>query len=514
MSEDFTDPNRVHEHAQRERKVVVLAIVLTLIVGIGIGTSLSGGVRAFLEDHRIALVSNTGPAADMNLASVVANVAQQAEPAVVHISTIEQAQQGFDLFQGFGGGRRRASGSGIIVDAEGYILTNNHVVEGATDITVKFYDGAEAKGKVLGTDDETDLAVVKVTPRQPLTVARMGNSDQLRVGDWVIAIGSPFGLEQTVTVGIISAKERVTDGGSNFQNFLQTDAAINPGNSGGPLLNLRGEVVGINTQIATTNGNFNGIGFALPTTLAVDVYNQLVSEGRVRRGFLGITLGRLTPQISRQSGIHDGQGALIGDLSEGESPAANAGLKSGDIIVEFNHQKVQNERDLIRKVGATPVGASVPVKYWRDGKMLSTIVKLAERPPRQELAGGGRIVPQDPDEDDSKPQRSPNRGGEGKSLLGIAVESHTPDRASRLGISGVDHGALVTRILPASPAADAGLLTSDIILKANNQPVSSAEDFERITNKLKPGSDVVLQVATLNPRTRKMIMRFVSFTLP
>lgn len=514
MSQEFTGPNRTQELVHRERNVVLLAIAITLIIGIGIGTSLSGGVRAFLEDHRIALVSNSGGRADFNLSTVVADVAQQAEPAVVHISTVEDAQPGFDIFQGFGGGKRRASGSGIIVDAEGYILTNNHVVDGAAEITVKFYDGTEAKGKVLGTDEETDLAVVKVTPRQPLAVAKIGNSDQLRVGDWVVAIGSPFGLEQTVTVGIISAKERVTDGGSNFQNFLQTDAAINPGNSGGPLVNLRGEVIGINTQIATTNGSFNGIGFALPATLAVDVYNQLVSEGKVRRGFLGITLGRLTPQIAKQAGIADNQGALVWDLSEGESPAGRAGLRSGDIILEFNKAKVQNDRDLIRRVGSTQVGASVPVKYMRDGKVMTTVVKLAERPGRQQLAGGGRVVPPVPDEDDSKPQRSPNRGDEPKNLLGLVVESHTPDRAERLGMTGIEHGALVTRILPGSPAADAGLLTSDIILKANGQPVSSAEDFERMTGKLKPGSDVVLQVATLNPRTRKMIMRFVSFTLP
>ena len=271
--------------ARQQRIVIGSMMVATLFLGILIGAVITRG--AFADPDNRIVISSTGPVAD-NLSASFANAASIVEPAVVHIDV----QEGEGRLAG-----REAKGSGVLVTSTGYILTNMHVVEGSKKMRVRLYDHREFDAELIGSDRDTDLAVIRISTENPLPFARFGDSNRLRVGDWVLAIGSPFGLEQTVTAGIISAKGRETEGGSSaFQQFLQTDAAINPGNSGGPLVNLSGEVVGINTQIATRTGAFSGIGFALPSSTASEIYNELVSKGRVNRGFLGVEVADLTPR--------------------------------------------------------------------------------------------------------------------------------------------------------------------------------------------------------------------------
>src|SRR5215475_1855051 len=284
--------------AHHHRVVMLLVALLCLSVGIAIGAVMRGASAARSEDNRLS-ISSTRPAMDA-LSASFARVAQDVEPCVTNI----KISNGYQL---------EGTGSGVIVNSNGYILTNAHVVRGASRIRVKLSDGSESEAKMIGVDLPTDLAVIKIDVKKTLPTARMGDSDKLAVGDWVLAIGSPFGLEQTVTAGIISAKERVTDSSSALQQFIQTDAAINPGNSGGPLVNLNGEVIGINTQIATRTGTYNGIGFALPSSTAVEVYNQLVNGGTVHRGYLGILPAKVPAQMAKQNNVPEGEGALVND---------------------------------------------------------------------------------------------------------------------------------------------------------------------------------------------------------
>src|SRR5436853_1363309 len=351
--------------AHHRRVVMLLVALLCLSVGIAIGAVLRGASHARDNDNRLSL-SNGRPATDA-LSASFARVAQEVEPCVVNI----KMSNGYQL---------EGTGSGVIVNPDGFILTNAHVVNGATRLRVKLSDGSESEAKVIGVDRQTDLAVIKIDVKKALPAARMGDSDKLAVGDWVLAIGSPFGLEQTVTAGIMSAKDRDTESGSTpFQKFLQTDAAINPGNSGGPLVNLAGEVIGINTQIATSTGAYSGIGFALPSSTAVDTYNQLIASGRVRRGYLGVGLQELTPQIARLNKLTDGQGVVIKDTLS-ESPAGRAGLQAGDVILGINGQTVKSSRELAHRAAALPVGSTATVLYVRDGKRSSASVKIEERP--------------------------------------------------------------------------------------------------------------------------------------
>jgi len=355
--------------ASYHKRVVLMLIAFCCVsVGIGIGAITSGIAGANHDENRLAISHD--PVTPDSLSAAFARVSEAVEPSVVHIRVYENALRPHEL-----------AGSGVIVNPSGFILTNQHVIERGFGIKVRLANGNEYDAKVLGQDGGTDIAVIKIDAREPLVVATMGDSDKLRVGDWVLAIGSPFGLDQTVTAGIISAKDRVTDANiqSPFQQFLQTDAAINPGNSGGPLVNLAGEVIGINTQIATNSGFNNGIGLALPSSTVVEVYNQIAATGRVRRGFLGINPQEMTVQEARVNNIADGSGVLVHELSSAAGPAARAGLQSGDIITSIDGQKVKNVRDLIRRVASLPVGSRATIGYVRHGEARSTVVVLDER---------------------------------------------------------------------------------------------------------------------------------------
>jgi len=457
------------------------------------------------------------------LSSAFVEIARAVEPSVVNVSTVTQPVQSprlqnelsiprnsIEQFQ-FGSGEpaRRGNGSGVIVDSKGYVLTNYHVISGADRIKVKLYDGAEIPGKVIGSDRETDLAVVKVEPVVELHAARFGDSEKMRVGDWVLAIGSPFGFDQTVTAGIISAKERDSNEvhkKTGFQYFLQTDAAVNRGNSGGPLINLSGEVIGINTLIATTTGDYNGISFAIPSSEAVGVYKQLVKQGQVIRGFLGAMTDRVTPQIAKIYGLPAARGAIISNIDgtvkvDGiavESPAAKAGLKLNDVIVELHGERIKDDEDLVRRVASIPVGTTTPVKIYRDKREITLSVVVGRRP--------GHDIPA------KSAAPSINSGDDvRKESIGISFGNLTSLQALDNDIE-VTNGVMVVRVEPGSVADDAELKANDVIEAINRETVRDKEDFKRVLNRLKPGDPIVLQVYRKNWAPTPRI--FISFNKP
>jgi serine protease Do len=361
---------------------------------------------------------------------------------------------------------QRGVGSGFIMSRDGYIVTNNHVVEDADQIKVKLANGKEYDAKVIGRDPKTDLALVKIDGVSDLHALPMGNSDDLKVGSWVVAIGSPFGLEQTVTAGIVSAKGRVIGSGP-YDNFIQTDASINPGNSGGPLINTKGEVVGINTAIVAEG---KGIGFAIPINMAKDIAPQLQEKGHVTRGWLGVSIQEMTPELAKSLGLkEDSKGALVAQVVPG-SPAEKAGIAQGDVIVEFGGKAVAESKDLPQMVASTAVGKSVDVKLLRDGKALDRQVKISEM------------------EENVTVNNSPAR-----KTLGIAVQNLTPEMARRLRLT-TESGVVVTRVESGSPAADAGIQTGDIIREVNRKPVKDADDLVQKIEQVKDQGSILLLV--------------------
>ncbi|HLA95625.1 MAG TPA: trypsin-like peptidase domain-containing protein [Pyrinomonadaceae bacterium] len=463
------------------------------------------------------------------LSDSFAEVAKKVEAAVVSIDTKGKTHEAAknaapapstpdDIMEFFRRQSRRptyAVGSGFIVEKTGYILTNAHVVAEAARITVKLDNGDEFPAKVIGKDDETDIAVLKIEAGRELPVAQLGNSDAARVGEWVLAIGSPFGLARTVTAGIVSQTNRDTPTTSVFQKFIQTDAAINRGNSGGPLVNMKGEVIGINSQIATSTGDYNGVGFALPSNEANYVFKQIVANGKVRRGFLGVSLESVRPEFAKVYGLKDLKGAIVTDVRPGETAAALAGLKSGDVITEFNGQPVANALDLIAKVSATQPDEAVAVGYYREVgtnfEKRFTQIKLKERPiPNRATIDDDTErtkLPVDAKKEDTKP-------------FGITLGELTPTLAATYKLEG-QKGVLVKEINPDSFIADVkssngnatALGTGDLIQRINRATIADATAFTAAANKLKKGDAVVLHVLTYNPQSDKPTMKVVQFTV-
>lgn len=410
-----------------------------------------------------------------------ASLASQASPAVVYIKvvTVEKAGQdgpefGFPNpfggeapfpfrppFPPHGGGRRQGSGSGFIIRQDGVILTNNHVVEDAKDIRVTLSDKQEYTAKVLGRDSKTDLAVLKINPKGPLPVAALGDSDGLQVGDWVMAIGNPFGLSNTVTAGIVSAKGRVIGAGP-YDSFIQTDASINPGNSGGPLFNERGEVVGINSAIYSQSGGNIGIGFAIPVNLAKQLLPDLETKGSVTRGWLGVSIQKMTPELAKSLGIEEAHGALIAEVTAG-SPAAKSGLERGDVIVQYNGKTVEDSASLPTLVAGTPVGKTVPMEVVRNGKTKTfevTISKLKD----DEVAS------------------VEEEGAITKGKWGMALRDLRPEERQQMELKKGE-GVMVGGVQPDSPAAEAGIQEGDVILQVNQTPVASVTEAKNEVNK-------------------------------
>ena len=375
--------------------------------------------------------------------------------------------------------KQRSLGSGMIVDPKGYILTNNHVVSRADKIKVKILDDPRLyDAKLIGADRDTDLAVIKIESDKPLQTVKIGNSNGLNVGDWVLAIGSPFGLEETVTAGIVSAKGRDI-GSGQFQKFVQTDAAINPGNSGGPLVNMAGEVIGVNTAIATGTGSYAGVGFALPSNLASQVYNQIVKSGKVVRGSIGISFQpEQSPVLLRTFGTDHG---VIVTSVQADGPAAKAGLKQGDVIIAVDGEQIKDGDALVAKVSATPVGQSVSIRFLRDKKEQDVKVEIADR---------SRVFADQLGM--SEEEESTEQGGT-DAKFGISIQNITPEVAGRLGLSE-NKGVLVTSVDPDSFADEIGLQRGDVIMQVNHQIVSKVDDVLRIQRNLKSGADVVFLV--------------------
>ena len=363
----------------------------------------------------------------------------------------------------------RGAGSGVIISSDGYILTNNHVVEGAKELAVTLSDKKEYKAQIVGRDPKTDLAVVKIKTDDELPSATMGDSEHLRVGDWVIAIGNPFGLSHTVTSGIVSAKGRIIGAGP-YDDFIQTDASINPGNSGGPLFNLKGELVGINTAIIPQG---QGIGFAIPVNTAKPLIPQLVDNGEVSRGYLGVNIQDITPQLAKALKIDDHKGALVADVVSG-SPAEKAGIKRGDVIVAYNDKAVQESHDLPTMVAATPEGEKATVTLLRNGKEHKLSVKAGELP------------------SDDEPMIEASQHST-QEKWGLMLENIDPRAVDRFGRK-VDHGVVVAGVKPGSPAGLAGIRRGDIISEVNHKPVTSVKEVNRQIKEADDGDALLLLV--------------------
>jgi len=379
-------------------------------------------------------------------------------------------------------GGRTSSGSGVIIDSKGLILTNNHVVTGGGKITVRLHDGREYPAAEVKTDPATDIAVIRIEGAKNLKAARLGKTGDLQIGDWVLALGQPFGLEGTVTAGIISAKDRglsITDRGT----FLQTDAAINPGNSGGPLVNLDGEVVGINTAISTQSGGYQGVGFAIPIDTAHWVSRQLVDRGSVQRAYLGVAIQPVTHELANQFGVSATEGVVVTQVFP-DSPAAEAGLKTGDVIVSFGNQKVHAPRELQNLVERLPLGGREKLQIVRDGKPMTLTVAGREQPSDYGVAARTRQGKQG-----KEPESTPFEN------LGLEVANLDRDVARQLGLKDND-GVVITNVTSGSPADQAGLATSMAIVQVNRQPVKNVEEFEAAIKGKKSDEGLLLLVRT------------------
>src|SRR5712692_1230023 len=490
---------------QANRPTYTLTILATLAVGILIGTVISYGVKG-QEGKKASDATPLSVPAPQVLSNQFSQIAKQLEPSVVNInteSTIKTSphrrrpnpggpddENPFDdffdrFFGGPGGGgaiRERSLGSGVLVDPKGYIVTNRHVVEKADRIRVKLQDdppGVLHDAKVIGTDQETDLAVIRINVDRALPPAKLGNSDSMQVGDWVLAVGSPFGLQETVTAGIVSAKGRSIVPNRQFQSFIQTDAAINPGNSGGPLVNMAGDVIGINTAILTDTNGYAGVGFALPSNTVVQVYNQLIGpEHRVSRGSIGIEFNaQENPAIARVYGVNSG--VTISNVVAG-SPADQAGLKVGDTITSVDGKPVKNGDDLVSDIANRKPHTKVALGFIRNSKKQETTVTVADRA----KLFAARLGEQQEGGEEASPKES---------KLGLSVRAITPEIADRLDITA-GKGVIVQDVKPGSFAEDAGVSRGDVILEINKQPVNSEEDFNRVASTLKSGQDVVFLV--------------------
>ncbi len=366
--------------------------------------------------------------------------------------------------------KRTSLGSGVITSSDGYILTNNHVIENADEIHIRFANHKEYEAKIIGRDKMTDLALIKIEPEGKLPFVKLGNSDKLRVGDWVVAIGNPFGFEQTVTAGIVSGKGRTLGGGA-YDNFIQTDASINPGNSGGPLFNLDGEMVGINTAIYSRSGGNIGIGFAIPVNMAKNVMTQLRESGKVTRGWLGVRIQTVSQDIAEQFGLERPYGALVGQVEE-DSPAGKAGIQRGDIIIRFMDKEISEMTMLPTLVSQTPVGVKAEVTVWRKGKEKTLTVII------------GKLKAHDDLRDEAVEETA---------SLGMTVQELTPELAESLKLDEAS-GVLVANVEGGTPAAMAGLQRGDLITEINQEKVVDMESFAKLLAQAKGDKRILLLV--------------------
>ena len=473
-----------------KRNIYAVAIVF-VIIGVIFGVVLSSRLNV----HEITLAQETGISKETTdflgkLSKSLSEVAEKVKPAVVNISTTKTVtlrETPFDEFFNdpffrrffgrdfpFGHKKRKyrssALGSGVIVTDDGYILTNNHVIKDADEIKIVLQDKREFKGKVIGTDPKTDLAVVKIDAKG-LPALKLGDSDRLHVGEIVLAVGNPFGLSHTITMGIVSAVGRSKVGIADYEDFIQTDAAINPGNSGGALVNIKGELIGINTAIFSTSGGYMGIGFAIPSNMAKAVMESIIKYGKVIRGWLGVTIQDLTPEIAEHFGIKEEKGSLVTDVVKG-SPAEKAGFRRGDLIIEFDGKPVKDSTSLRNMVANTPPGKTVPVKVIREGKEVVLNVTLGEFPEERVISSAT---------------------AEENVLRGVHVQELTPELREGLGIPEKVRGVVVTGVEEDSPAYEV-LKRNDVIQEINRKSIKNIKDYRDAVSRLKKGESVLLLV--------------------
>ena len=466
---------------KKRNKLVRYILILSIV-----GTLLGSGLQM--------AVASKGTTVQM-IPENFSDLAEKARPGVVNIRTVKRIEGGGPVFRHFFGNpfghrnpfedfftpfprggsegdfKQQSLGSGFIISREGYIVTNNHVIENADEIKVKLANGKAFDAEVVGRDPKTDLALIKIDRSNDLAPLSLGDSDALRVGTWVVAIGSPFGLEQTVTAGIVSAKGRVIGAGL-YDDFIQTDASINPGNSGGPLLNMKGEVVGINTAIMSRGGGNDGVGFAIPVNLAKGIVEQLKNEGRVTRAWLGVAIQDLIPELADYYNLKGQKGALVNHVYEGD-PAHKAGIKTGDIIVEANGKKVLSTRDLSRTIANAPVGAQIPITILRDGQEKIVHVELAKRV------------------DSDAPVKVAAKSSNG---LGLQVTELKPETARRAGLHEDEKGVLVTHVQPGGKGEVAGIQPGDVIKEVNRKPVRTPKEVKNQMDKVKSGDTVQILI--------------------
>jgi serine protease Do len=471
-----------------KKKSVVLAatfLVVGLIIGLVISSDFSFQTQAYTQQPTI---SKEAVDTLSKIGAAMAEVTAAVKPAVVNISSTQTiSTKGVPspffndpFFRRFFGDefdhnerpreQKRASlGSGVIVDKDGYILTNYHVVKDADEIKVKLSDKREFKGKVIGADPKTDLAIVKIESDH-LPVIKLGDSDKLKIGETVIAIGNPYGLNQTVTSGIVSATGRANVGIADYEDFIQTDAAINPGNSGGALVNVKGELIGINTAIFSTSGGYQGIGFAIPSSMVKTVMESLIKEGKVVRGWLGVSIQPITPALAKQFKLKEDKGALVSDVTE-ESPAEKAGIRRGDVITEYNGKEVDEPSNLRNMVASTPPNREVKMKVLRDGKSITVDATITELPSEMQKTSGAFH----------------------NQLKGVHVQNITQESRARLSIPKRIDGVVVDDIDEDSPAY--GILAkNDVIREINRKSIRTIKDFEALVNDIKSEQSLVLLI--------------------
>lgn len=485
---------------EKVKKYKLLFFIVTLIAAVGVTTYLnlvpvsllnassshsSSASLASAEEKAVKPpLQSFGPDSFVNVVEII-------KPAVVNISTTQVikgrkglgpfpfGQQnpfkdffGEDFWEKYFGQmpkrefKTHSLGSGFLIDKEGYILTNNHVIADAQDIKVKLDNGKEFDGEVIGTDSKTDIALIKIKATEELPVVKLGDSEAIKVGEWVIAIGNPFGLTQTVTVGVVSAKGRVIGMGA-YDDFIQTDASINPGNSGGPLINIHGEVIGINTAIISSG---QGIGFAIPINMAKTILEDLKVRGKVRRGLLGVYVQKLTPELAKSFNLPENEGALVSSVNEG-GPADKAGIKQGDVIIEFNGERIKSFEELPRLVASVPPGSKAQVTVVRNGKKMNLEVTLSEMEAEIQTASVEEV----------------------KQKLGMTVQNITPEIARYFSLKD-QRGIIVADVEAGSPAQEAGFRQGDIIVEINREKVTSVDEFNKKVSKSKKDEPVLFLI--------------------
>ncbi len=465
----------------------LLWIPAVLLIGF-----LLGGITYYLLSKTTSSYMSFAPRVPKQMeetSRAFSEIVRAVSPAVVNISStkvIKKQPTPFDEFFDFlypfpdGRGKRwkeQSLGSGVIVSPDGYIVTNNHVVEQADEIKVILIDKKSFKAKIVGSDPKTDIAIIKIDAKG-LPVLPWGDSERLQVGEFVLAIGNPFGLSHTVTMGIISAVGRADVGITDYENFIQTDAAINPGNSGGPLVNIKGELIGINTAIFSKTGGYQGIGFTVPSNMVRIVMDQLIKQGKVTRGWLGITIQELTPEIAQKFGLKQSEGALVSDVAKG-SPAHRAGMARGDIILEFNGKKVRDVATLRNMVAQSKVGSQVEIKVLRRDREITLKANIMELPTEM-----GDVVPSSSNSMDMSDS----------ALSGITVMDINAAIAKQLGIDRDEKGVVIVKIEHGSSAEDAGLRKGDVVQEIDRQRINGLNDFNKATSKIRTEDTVLLFV--------------------